>query len=90
MPYNRTGAALGREFGLGNFWDDVYGVAQKVGIVADTISQVKQGNKSIAVVPSSGTSLVTPAGQFGVGVPVNWTLYAMIGLGAYLLLRKGR
>lgn len=90
MPYDSTGGALARDFGLGNFWDDVYGIAGKVQTAAGAIGSVQKGETRVALVPAGQTSIVPGgSGMFTAGVPVNWPLYLAIGLGAYLLL-KGR
>jgi hypothetical protein len=72
---------LSREMGLSGFWDEVYGVVEKVANVAQ------------AVVPSSGMSIVQPVGSgpfaLGVGLP-GWLLPAGLGLAAFLLLRGRR
>lgn len=86
MPYIARGAALGRDLGLGGFWDDVYKGASTVAQVADTISQVKSGQKSIAVVPAGQASYVpATGGPFTMGVGVNW-LYPALAVGGLLLV----
>lgn len=89
MPYAQTGGALARDFGLGNFWDDLYATAGKVQTVAGAAGSIQRGESKVALVPASGASIVMPgSGTFTAGIPVNWPLYLAIGLGAYLLLRR--
>lgn len=83
MPYNRTGAALGRSFGLGNFWDDVYKTSQTVAQVADTVRQVKSGQQQVVVVPTASAIKSQLAA-------INWPLYLAIGGAAYFLLSRAR
>jgi hypothetical protein len=86
MPYVDRGAALGRDLGLSGFWDDLYKVASGVATAASTVSQVKSGQSSIAVVPAGQASYVPASGgPFTVGVGVNW-LYPALAVGGLLLV----
>ena len=99
MPYTRpqfrpaTGAALTDELGLEGFWDDVYKVAQGVATGARVVQGVKSGQQRIAVVPSSGPSVVTPIPGtiFGAATPALGSMLPVLvlgGLGLYLLLHR--
>lgn len=95
MPYQQKGAALGQDmgvgFGLGNFWDDVYGVASKVAQGAQVVGSIVGGQNSVAVVPRGTVSIVpslpgSPLAM-GVGIP-SWVLPVGGAALLYLLLRK--
>jgi len=92
-----TGLTLSREMGLSGFWDDVYGVVEKVASItqaAPSVVRVAQsvatGQSRVAVVPSKGTSIVQPVGSgpfaIGVGLPT-WLIPVGLGLAAILILR---
>lgn len=86
--------------GLGDLWDTIGQIAQKVGSVAQGVASaapyardVVSGTKAVAIVPTGTTSTVV-AGQgpvaFGLpGIP-SWVVPVGIGALAFLLLRRRR
>jgi hypothetical protein len=74
---------------LGNIFDDLSKVAQKVGVVSDKLSEVASGKTSIATIPRNQATITFPAGAVSTSIPL-WPL--LIGAGAllYFGLRKKR
>lgn len=68
---------------LGDFFDDVSKVAQKVSYVSSELSKVSTGKATVATVPTGYASLTLPMG----GSPVSQAIPLwVIGAGAGLLL----
>lgn len=83
-------------YGLGGIFDDIAKFADKVGGIADTVSQagdelsqVQSGKKKVALIPTTGLSVTVPypGKPYGINLPVV-PLLAGVGLLAYLALRK--
>lgn len=87
-----------RPYGLGDIFDTIASIAEKVAtgaakvdVVAQQAGQVAQGKKKVALIPTQGASFTLPvSGQmFGVTVPV---MPLLIGAGvlAFFALRRKR
>lgn len=70
--------------GVGDFWDDLQRAAQRVGKVAGTVSDIRAGDKQVAVLP---TYQGVQQGVQQAAATIPWGLIAL-GAAAFLLLRR--
>lgn len=62
---------------LGNFFDDLKKIADKVGIVSSELSKVSSGQATVATIPTGYSSVTLPIGSSGVSTAIPlWVLGA--------------
>jgi hypothetical protein len=90
-PYSLMGVGPnGRGPYLGDFFNDVAGVAGKISAVAGKVSDVVTGKSTVATVPTGYSSFTLPiAGGYSQTIPL-WVLGAGAGALILLAMRKRR